>query len=62
MVMCTMQSRQHRSGSWHGPMLAKSLGIGCGGLMPDPDTTEAQVEAFDQVSYIKIYGRPRKAA
>lgn len=30
--------------------------------MPDADTTDAQVEEFDRVSFIKIYGRARKAA
>lgn len=36
------------------PMLAKSLGVGCGCSMPDADTTDAQVEEFDRVFYIKI--------
>lgn len=44
------------------PMLAKSLGIGCGCSMPDADTTDAEVGEFDRVSFIKIYGRARKAA
>lgn len=44
------------------PMLANSLGVGCGCSMPDADTTDAQVEEFDRVSFIKIYGRARKAA
>jgi hypothetical protein len=44
------------------PVLAKSLGVGCGCSMPDADTTDAQVEEFDRVSFIKIYGRARKAA
>jgi hypothetical protein len=44
------------------PMLAKSLGVGAGCSMPDADTTEAQVEEFDRVSFIKIYGRASKAA
>lgn len=44
------------------PMLAKSLGIGCGCSMPDADTTDAQVDTFDRVSFVKIYGRARKAA
>ena len=44
------------------PMLAKSLGIGCGCSMPDTDTSDAQVDEFDRVSFIKIYSRARKAA
>lgn len=44
------------------PMLANSLGMGCGCSMPDADTTSAQIEEFDRVSFIKIYGRARKAA
>lgn len=44
------------------PMLAKSLGIGCGCSMRDGGTSDAQVDEFDRVSFIKIYGRPRKAA
>ncbi|OEZ52995.1 hypothetical protein JAB5_27590 [Janthinobacterium sp. HH103] len=44
------------------PMLAKSLGIGCGCSMPDKDTTEAQIKEFDRVSFIKIYGRARQVA
>ena len=44
------------------PMVAKSLGIGCGCSMPDASTTDAQVKEFDRVSFIKIYGRERKAA
>ncbi|MFS2025183.1 hypothetical protein [Massilia sp. CT11-137] len=44
------------------PMLANSLGIGCGCSMPDAGTTDAEVHEFDKVSFIKIYGRVRKAA
>ncbi len=44
------------------PMLAKSLGIGCGCSMPDSDTTDAQVKELDRVSYIKFYGRLPTAA
>lgn len=44
------------------PMLAKSLGIGCGCSMPDQDTTEVQIKEFDRVSFIKIYGRARQVA
>lgn len=44
------------------PMLANSLGIGCGCSMPDAATTDAEVGEFDRVSFIKIYGRARKAA
>lgn len=44
------------------PMLATSLGVGCGCSMPDADTTDAQVEEFDRVSFIKIYGHGRAAA
>lgn len=44
------------------PMLAKSLGIGCGCSMADANTTDTEIEEFDRVSFIKIYGRPRKAA
>lgn len=44
------------------PMLANSLGIGSGCSMPDPDTTDAQVEELDRVSYIKFYGRMPTAA
>lgn len=39
------------------PMIQSTLGIGCGCSMPDADTTEPQIEEFDRVSYIKIYGR-----
>lgn len=34
------------------PMLANSLGIGSGCSMADSDTTDAQVEELDRVSYI----------
>lgn len=44
------------------PMLANALGVGCGCSMPDPDTTGDQVEEFDRVSFIRIHGRPRRAA
>lgn len=44
------------------PLLANSLGIGCGCSMPDPGTTDAEVDEFDRVSFIKIYSRARKAA
>lgn len=44
------------------PMLANSLGVGAACSMPDADTTDAQVEEFDRGSFIKIYGRARKAA
>jgi hypothetical protein len=43
------------------PMLAQSLGIGCGCSMPDAGTTDVEVSEFDQVSFIKIYGRLPKA-
>lgn len=44
------------------PMLANSRGIGCGCSMPDSDTTDAQVEELDRVSYIKFYCRLPSAA
>jgi hypothetical protein len=37
------------------PVIQNSLGIGAGCSMPDADTTEAQIEEFDRVSYIKIF-------
>jgi len=42
------------------PVLANSLRVGCGCSMPDVETTDAQVEEFDQVSLIKIYCRACK--
>ena len=44
------------------PMLANSLGIGCGCSMPDAGTSDAEVDEFDRVSFITIYGRARRAA
>lgn len=39
-----------------GDFVTKSLGIGCGCSCPDADTTQAEVEEFDRLSYIQVYG------
>lgn len=37
-------------------MIRRVLGIGCGCSMPDDDTTEAEIEEFDRLSMIRVYG------
>lgn len=37
-------------------MLRRALGIGCGCSMPDEGTTADEIEAFDKLSYITVYG------
>lgn len=39
------------------PLIAKSLGVGCGCSMPDSITTEEQIEAFDRHSRDMVYGQ-----
>lgn len=38
------------------PLVSKMLGVGCGCSCPDADTTEDQIEQFDKLSYIQVYG------
>lgn len=38
------------------PIIAKTLGVGCGCSMPDACTTDEQIEAFDRQSYEAIWG------
>lgn len=38
------------------PLVQKMLGIGCGCSCPDADTEQWQIEEFDRLSYIKVYG------
>lgn len=59
-AMCSLVITEAAAGM--APMLANSLGIGCGCSMPDAGTTDAEVGEFDRVSFIKIYGRSGKAA
>ena len=40
----------------HGSMIAKALGIGTGCSMPDEDTTDEEIEEFDLISKIKVFG------
>lgn len=37
------------------PLAAKSLGIGCGCSMPDEETTEEEIAAFDLRSRAMVY-------
>ena len=37
-------------------MVGRVIGIGCGCSMPDDDTTDDEIEAFDKHSYITVYG------
>lgn len=38
------------------PLVQNMLGIGCGCSCPDTDTEHWQIEEFDRLSYIKVYG------
>jgi len=38
------------------PMLARTLGIGTGCSMPDENTTDDEIDAFDRRSRIAVFG------
>lgn len=38
------------------PVVRKVLGIGCGCSCPDENTTEKEVEEFDEISEKMVYG------
>jgi hypothetical protein len=38
-------------------VIARSLGIGCGCSMPDVGTEEDEIETFNKLSFIKVYGK-----
>lgn len=42
--------------AWMDGMVSRALGIGCGCSMPDDDTTADEIEAFDKLSHITVYG------
>lgn len=43
------------------PLVTKMLGIGCGCSCPDANTTEDQMETFNKLSYIQMYGEQTAA-
>ncbi len=43
-----------------GPVLEKTLGIGCGCSLPDDGTTDDEIEVFDQRSHERVFGDPPK--
>lgn len=53
-VLCSIVKAEESAGME--PMIRRSLGIGCGCSMPDEDTTDVEVQRFEEASFIKIHG------
>jgi Fe-S-cluster containining protein len=54
-AMCSLVVAEELTGL--DKLISRALGIGCGCSMQDDDITEAQVQAFDLASHLKVFGR-----